>query len=55
MGNVLFMHVIESEQELLDYIGCLSLADSLNLDDVIVQLATSHKLRHDIEVCIVLE
>ena len=55
MGNVLFMHVINGEQELLDYISCISLADPLHLDDVIIQLATGHKLRHDIEVCIVLE
>ena len=55
MGNVLFMHVIKCEKELLNYIGCRSLTNPLHFDDVVIELATGHKLRHDIEVCIVLE
>ena len=55
MGNVLFMHVTNGKQELLDYIGCRPLTDPLHLDDVFVKFSTSYKLGHDIEVCIVLE
>ena len=55
MSNVLLMHVIKCEKELPNYIGSRPLADTLHFDDVVIELATSHKLRHDIEVCIVLE
>lgn len=55
VSDVLQVHVVEGEEYLLNHVSSLALAQSLHLDDVVVELATWNQLRHNIEVHIILE
>ena len=55
MGNVLLVHVVECQKDLLYNVGCLSLAHPLDLDHVLVELSSRHQLRDDVEVYLVLQ
>ena len=55
VSNVLLVHVVDCEQDLFDHMGCLSLGQSLLLDDVIIQFTTSYQFSNDIEFTLVFE
>ena len=55
MGDVLLVHVADRKEQLLDGLGCVTLAQSFDLDNVIVKLASCHELCHNVKVGIVLQ
>lgn len=48
------MHVIKSQHELVNYVGCLSLCESIRLSESVEKLSTLSQLRNHINVDIIL-
>lgn len=54
VNNLLKMHVIKSQHELVDYVRCLSLCESIRLSESVEKLSTLSQLRNHINVDIIL-
>ena len=48
------MHIIKSQHELVDYVSCLSLCESIRLSESVEKLSTLSQLRNHINVDIIL-
>ena len=55
MSNILFVHVTDGEEELLDSICGIALAKPLYLNDVVVELSARDKLSDNIEISVILQ
>ena len=50
MHNVLLVHVVEGQAELLDHRGCLALIECALLHDLLKEVAAGHELHDNIIV-----
>ena len=44
VSDVLLVHVVDGQQDLLQNVGCLSLCESLHFQDVVIELTSGHNL-----------